>query len=296
MGQYGLRYDGPVYRPPSEANSLLVQATVGCPHNQCTFCMVYKRGPKYRVRPVEDIIEDIDRAAEVLKDSVRTVFYPAGNTIAMDTGDLVSVLEHTRRAFPSVERITVYGSSKYVLEKGADGMKRLAEAGLDRIHIGLESGDDVVLARVKKGVTADGHVEAGMAVKAAGIDLSEYVMLGIGGVDRTDEHIGGTIDVLNRIDPDFIRVRTFLPKVNTPLLIDIEKGRFEVLSPHQVLGELRTLIEGLDVTSTVASDHYTNYANVRGRMPEDRGTMLERIDRALEVDERNFRPVYVGTQ
>jgi len=291
----GLRYEGPIYRPPSEAHSLLVQATIGCPHNKCTFCTVYKLGPRFKIRPVKDIKEDLRRAREGLG-SVRTLFFPAGNTIIMRTGQLAEVCRYARELFPELERITVYGSAQYICMKGPEGMKQLAEAGLNRIHVGLESGDDVVLDRVSKGSTSEQQVEAGLITKQAGIELSEYVMLGIGGKDRTTEHVRETVRVLNEIDPDFIRLRTFLPKINTPILEDIENGEFEVLSPHGVLRETRRLIEGLEVTSKLASDHYTNYIHVNGRMPGDRERMLAEVDEALERDEGSFRPVYVGDQ
>ncbi len=292
----GLRYEGPIYRPPSEAGSLLIQATVGCPHNKCTFCMVYKKGPGFRVRPVEDISEDLRRARDALGDSVRTVFFPSGNTIIMKTDDLAEICRYTRELFPGLERITIYASAQFICRKGADGMKRLAEAGLSRLHVGLESGDDVILERVRKGSTLAQQIEAGMICKAAGIELSEYVMLGIGGKERTEEHIAATAAVLNRIDPDWIRLRTFLPKINTPILEDIDAGQFHVLSPHEVLKETCDLIGGLDVTGMVTSDHYTNYVNVQGRMPGDRDRMLGSVMKALQRDESCFRPVYVGME
>lgn len=296
MEPYGLRYEGPIYRPPSEANSLLVQATIGCPWNRCTFCMVYKKGPKFRIRPVEDIKEDIGNARKALGDGVRTVFFPSGNTIIMKTKDLAEICRFARKTFPSLERITTYGSSQYIYRKGLDGMKILAEAGLSRIHVGMESGDDVVLKSVKKGSTPGQQVEAGKMTKAAGIELSEYVVLGLGGRERTKQHIAGTVNVLNQIDPDFIRIRTFLPKVNTPILQEIESGEFQVLSPHEILQETYDLISDLEVTGQVVSDHYTNYASINGKMPDDGEKMLANIEKLMRRDESSFRPVYVGTE
>jgi radical SAM superfamily enzyme YgiQ (UPF0313 family) len=175
-------------------------------------------------------------------------------------------------------------------------MKTLAEAGLSRIHLGLESGDDTVLERVKKGSTAAEQVEAGQITMEVGMQLSEYVVLGLGGKERTKEHIEGTVQVLNQIDPDFIRLRTLLPKMNTPILNDIESGEFEVLSPHGILREIRALISGLEVTSRITSDHYTNYLGVTGSMPVDKDRMLQAIEEALERDEASYRPVYVGSE
>jgi radical SAM superfamily enzyme YgiQ (UPF0313 family) len=291
-----LRYEGPIYRPPSEADSLLIQATIGCPHNKCTFCMVYKKGPAFRVRPVKEICEDMEEARKVYGDRVRTLFFPAGNTIAMPTEELAAICRFAGEQFPHLERITVYGSSQYIARKSLEELKTLREAGLSRIHVGLESGDDEVLRRVKKGTTAAEQIEAGRALMQAGIELSEYVVLGLGGRERTREHALATADVLSAIEPDFVRLRTLVPKINTLLLHQIKKGRFQLLSPHQVLLETRQLLENLVCSTTLTSDHYTNYINLAGHLPEDKNRLLNEIDHALVLDESQFRPFFVGTQ
>ena len=221
-GNYFLRYEGPIYRPPSEADSLLIQATVGCPHNRCTFCMIYKKGP-------------------------------------------------------------------------AD-LAKLAEAGLSRIHVGLESGDDDILRRVKKGTNASEQIKAGKIVKEAGMELSEYVILGLGGVGRSEIHALKTAEAITEIEPDFVRLRTLVPKINTLLLHEIKKGRFQLLSPYQVLKETRLLIENLQCRTTLTSDHYTNYLNLSGNLPEDKNRLLGEIDRALNWDPSRFRPFFIGNQ
>ena len=294
MNLSGLRYEGPIYRPPSETNSLLVQATIGCPHNRCTFCMVYKNGPKFRIRSVDEIKQDLLWAKQHQGEFVRTVFFPAGNTIIMKTQDLVEILRYTRELFPQVERITVYGSAQYIVRKGLADLKKISDAGLSRIHVGLESGDDEILQQVKKGSTAAVQIEAGRLIKKADIELSEYVVLGLGGKKHSHKHISGTVDVLNKIDPDFIRIRTFLPKINTPILEDIKTGKFQILSPYEALRETYDLISGLEVTSKVVSDHYTNYLHIEGKLPEDREQMLYEIEQAMEQDERSFREIYIG--
>jgi len=291
----GLRYTGPIYRPPSEANSLLVQTTIGCPWNKCTFCMVYKKGPKFKIRSVKEIKEDLLWAKENYNSSVKTVFFPSGNTIIMKTEDFVEILKYTRKLFPNLKRITIYGSAQYIVQKGLDDLKKIAKAGLSRIHVGLESGDDVILKRIKKGSTKDIQIRAGKLVKKAGIKLSEYILLGIGGKERTKEHVEETVKALNNIYPDFIRIRTFLPKMNTPVLEEIQSGAFQILSPHEVLKETYKLIKELKVTAHVYSDHYTNYIHVNGKLPEDRDTMLQIIETALKRDEKSFRKVYIGT-
>ncbi len=291
-----MRYEGPIYRPPSEAESLLIQATVGCPNNRCTFCMVYKDGIRYKVRPLEDIKEDMREAVDKNGEKVRTLFFPAGNTIAMKTDDLCEICRYAKGLFPHLERITVYGSSQYIAQKGSEGMKKLAQAGLSRIHVGLESGDDEILRLIQKDTDSEKQIAAGQYVMAAGIELSLYVILGIGGKERTRQHAVETARVLNRISPDFIRLRTFVPKRNTPLLKEVMDGTFVMLGPHDILRETAKIIKHLDVNSYLASDHYTNYINVEGQLPAAQERMLQIIEAALQKSEDQFRPFFVGKQ
>jgi radical SAM superfamily enzyme YgiQ (UPF0313 family) len=291
-----VRYEGPIYRPPSEADSLLIQATVGCPHNKCTFCMVYKKGPLYRVRPVKEICEDIDAARDFYGEKVKSVFFPAGNSIAMPARDLAAICRYSKAKFRGLQRITVYGSSQFIAKKGPSDMARLAEAGLSRIHVGLESGDDVILKKVKKGTNASEQIKAGKMVKQAGMELSEYVILGLGGVQRSEMHALKTAAAINEIEPDFVRLRTLVPKINTLLLHQIKKGRFQLLSPHETLKETRLLLENLHCQTRLTSDHYTNYLDLSGILPEDKNRLLGEIDRALTWDPGRFRPCFIGTQ
>lgn len=291
-----MRYEGPIYRPPSEAGSLLIQATVGCPHNKCTFCMVYKKGPLYRVRPVKEICEDIDEALELYGDTVKSLFFPAGNTIAMPTAQLAAICRYSSKKFRNLQRITVYGSSRYIAQKGLAELITLRKAGLSRIHVGLESGDDQVLKRVKKGTNAAEQIKAGRLVKEAGIELSEYVILGLGGAGSSQSHAVKTAEALNAIEPDFVRLRTLVPKINTLLLHEIKKGRFQLLSAHQVLRQTQLLLENLQCQTNLASDHYTNYLDLCGKLPEDKHRLFGEIDRALERAPSSFRPFFIGNQ
>ncbi|MFA4901117.1 MAG: radical SAM protein [Desulfobaccales bacterium] len=291
-----MRYEGPIYRPPSEADSLLIQATVGCPHNLCTFCMVYKSGIKFKVRPVAAIKADLDEAAADCDSRVRTLFFPAGNTIAMPTASLAEICRYSYTRFPHLQRITVYGSSHYIHHKGADQLNTLARAGLGRIHVGVESGDDAILTRIRKGATATDHIAAGQLARAAGIEINAYVILGIGGQKRTESHAQQTARVINEMQPDVVRLRTFVPKVNTPLLEEVQAGRFQMLNPHQVLAETLALISQIAIPIVVTSDHYTNYLDVAGQLPDDREIMLGKLRQALSRDESAFRPFFIGTQ
>jgi len=291
-----LHYEGPIYRPPSEADSLLIQATVGCPHNKCSFCMVYKKGPQFRSRSVQEIYADIDEAFDRYGPHVQSIFFPAGNTIAMPTQDLSAICRYCKMKFPGLQRMTVYGSSQYIVQKGLLDMKLLQQAGLSRIHVGLESGDDTILKRVKKGTNAREQIQAGQIVKQAGIQLSEYVILGLGGIDRSATHALNTAEVVNTIEPDFLRLRTLVPKINTLLLHQVNNGRFQLLSPHQVLLETRLLIENLSISTILTSDHYTNYLNLSGKLPEDKDRLLAAVNQALTWDPSRFRPDFIGTQ
>jgi len=291
-----MRYEGPIYRPPSEADSLLIQATVGCPHNLCTFCMVYKQGVKFKVRPTREVQEDLDEACRIYGPTVRTIFLPAGNTIAMPTAALVEICYSASALFPKLERITVYGSAQYIRRKGLDNLRELAAAGLKRIHLGLESGDDDILARVKKGSDSREQAAAGRLARQAGLELNCYVILGLGGQDRTASHARETARVINEMAPDVVRLRTLVPKINTPLLEDIEAGRFRMLGPHGVIRETMALVAAITVPTRVVSDHYTNYVNVAGRLPGDKAALLSTLRKTLDRDEAGFRPFFIGTQ
>ncbi|MEO5329808.1 MAG: radical SAM protein [Magnetococcus sp. THC-1_WYH] len=291
-----MRYEGPVYRPPSEADSLLIQATVGCPHNQCTFCMVYKSGPRYRVRPVADICDDLLSARHTYGPDVATMFLPAGNSIAMATDDLVTVCRTAREHFPKLQRITVYGSSPHILKKGLSDLIRLQQAGLGRIHVGLESGDDETLRRVKKGATSEEQIQAGRWVMASGIQLSLYVVLGLAGEERSMVHAEETARALTAINPDFIRIRTFVPKIKTPMLRDWQRGRWTILGPHGILREMHRLVSLLEVDSWFTCDHYTNYLPLQGQLPADKGKLLTAIEQGLQRPETDYRPFFIGTE
>lgn len=290
-----MRYEGTVYRPPSEANSLLIQATIGCPHNQCTFCAMYK-DKAFRIRPVEDIKEDLRTAKAYYGDTLETVFFPDGNTIIMRTGQLEEIFQYTRELFPAVSRITLYGSARFINLKSADELLRLRQAGLTRIHSGMESGDDVTLAHLRKGATAREIIEAGLKVRAAGIEQSEYVLIGAGGTQRSREHALASAAVLNEIRPEFIRLRTLMPLKDAPLYEEWKSGAFTLLSPHQALQETALFLEHLTAAgSMLYSDHASNYAYVNGRIPDDKPTMLATIDYLLQQPESNFRPPATGS-
>ncbi len=216
-------------------------------------------------------------------EGVKTAFIGDSDSLIMKTDELVEVIEFLYETFPTLERVTSYARAKTALKKRPDELRRLHDAGLTRLHVGLESGDDEILKYVDKGATADEMVRAARKVKESGISLSEYVLLGIGGKDRWQEHAEGTARALNAIDPDFIRARTLIVVPGTPLYEKVEQGEFKRLSPEGILKEERLLIQLLEVNSEFVSDHVSNYLPIDGKLPEAKEDMLELLDTILEA-------------
>jgi radical SAM superfamily enzyme YgiQ (UPF0313 family) len=275
-----MRYEEPVFRPPCEAGSLIVQTTIGCPHNKCTFCGMYK-GKKYRVRPLSEIEKDIEAASRMWPDPP-SVFLADGNSIAMRADDLVAVLDRVRRKFPDVERISCYGGARFLRGRKVSDLERLREHGLKIIYMGLESGDDEVLLRVRKGATSGDYVRAAGKLAAAGIELSTYVLAGLGGRERTREHAIGSALTLNEMNPEFIRIRTLVLLPGTPLYGRYRQGGFEECSGREIALETRLLLENLEVADAMfLSDHVSNYLPLYGKLPGDKEEMVAAIDRVL---------------
>lgn len=284
---YYLPYEQGPIRPPSEAYSLLIRVTRGCPWNRCEFCGIYAE-EKFKIRNVEEIKTDIYNAATFHRQRgvvFQTAFLQDANSIIMKTSDLIEVITCIREQFPSIQRITSYGRSHTVVRKSVEALKALFAAGLSRIHIGLETGCDELLSYLKKGTTAQEHITAGRKVKESGISLSEYIILGLGGKEWSKRHAIGTAEVLNQIDPDFIRVRTLSVRPDSPLRLRVERSEFFRLSEEDVVKEERLLIERLGgIQSYYASDHMLNLLmEVNGKFPEDKNKMLATIDRYLEL-------------
>jgi radical SAM superfamily enzyme YgiQ (UPF0313 family) len=293
-------YELPPIRPPSEAYSLLIRVMRGCPWNYCTFCAVYKGYPrKDTIRSVAEVKGDIDELRASIdhlhlqghEGEPRTAFLADSNAIVIKTEGLTEIVRHLYRAFPSLERVTSYGRAKTVLSKKPEELRRLRETGLTRLHLGLESGDDEVLRRVRKGATSDDMIEAGRKAKEAGLELSEYVMPGLGGKGASRQHVQGTARVLNAIDPHYIRVRSLMLVPGTPLWDEHAAGEFEPLSRYEILAEIGALIDALDVTSRVCFDHIANPPIFRQdwegyKFPEEKAAVLELIERALKLARR----------
>jgi len=273
-------YDFPPYRPPSEAYSLLLRVTRGCPWNKCLFCSMYKEIPFER-RPLEEIKEDIEGAAELYGASTHTAFIGDSNSLVIKTADLCEVLQSLYASFPRLERVTSYARARTIVKKDLAELKQIRQAGLNRLHVGLETGDGETLHVIRKGATPEEMIEAGIKAKAAGFELSLYILLGIGGMQRWQEHADGTAAVLNKIDPHFIRVRNLIPQPGSPLYEMRERGEFTVTPPDRILEEERRIIENLDVTSEFLSDHISNYLPLNGQMPQDKTAILRALDREI---------------
>ena len=315
---------GPI-RPPSEAYSLLIRVTRNCPWNRCTFCPVYK-GSRFSIRPVDHVKRDIDsvhsyiemikkmadESGRILRSEVRkgiedyekldpqafnaalnwfaggmnSVFIQDANSLIIKPSNLVEILIHLKKHFPWVERVTSYARSHTIARIKDHDLKAIRDAGLNRIHIGLESGSDEVLKMVKKGMTKETHIKAGLKVKKAGMELSEYIMPGLGGKKYSKIHALETADALNQINPDFIRLRTLAIPNFVELYEDYETGHFEKCTDIMMVKENKLLIESLDgITSVVKSDHILNlFEDIEGTLPQDKERMLDIINDFLAME------------
>ena len=284
-----MRYEGSIYRPPGEWKSYLLQVTVGCSHNACTFCGMYK-DKRYRVRPLEEIFEDIAMAKAVYGD-VNRVFLCDGDAVAMDTGDLLAVVERLYQTFPSLERVSAYAGPSSTLAKRGEELKALRQAGLARLYLGVESGSDAVLKAVCKGVDAAGMLEAGQRIVAAGFDLWVMVLIGLAGPGAASRaHALDTAAMVNAMRPRHLSALTYMPERGTVLGRAVERGEFQLLTAREALEETRLLLKHLEVSPLhFTSDHASNYLPLKGGLPEDREKLLSLIDQALS-GERGVKP------
>jgi radical SAM superfamily enzyme YgiQ (UPF0313 family) len=274
-------YDFPPYRPPSEAYSLLLRVTRGCPWNKCLFCFMYKDIPFER-RSLEEIQEDIEEAAQLYGESARTAFIGDSNSLVVKTDLLCEVLRSLYASFPHLERVTSYARARTIAKKDLAELRQLRQGGLVRLHVGLETGDAKTLEFIQKGATPEEMITAGLKAKEAGFELSLYILLGVGGIQRWKEHADGTAQVLNRVNPHFIRVRNLIPQPGSPLFTMNAKGEFALPTPDLILEEEKRIIQGLEVTSQFLSDHISNYLPLNGQMPSDKAALLCTLDRALD--------------
>lgn len=275
-----IEYDPPVYRPPGEWRSFLVQATIGCSHNGCTFCGMYK-GKKFRIRPMDDIIGDI-REAAAFYNQYEKVFLCDGDAIVMKTEDLLEIIGEIKKDFPHCRLISTYAGPRSTLSKTPEELKILQEAGLGRAYLGIETGMEALLQSTNKGVTRAEMLEAGLRLRNAGIDLWGIILIGLGGKPLSMENARETAKIINEMQPNHLSAMNYTPVEGTKLGNQALRGEFQVLGAKESLMETAELIRNLEVSGMhFTSDHASNYLPLKGTLNEDRDKLLRLIDGAI---------------
>jgi radical SAM superfamily enzyme YgiQ (UPF0313 family) len=285
-----MRYYGMVIRPPSEADSYILQVTYGCSHNRCTFCGTYRDKP-FRVRPGEEVLEDIALARLEILETQR-VFLADGNALALDTQRLIAILDALGAALPRLRRVGIYASARDVLSKTDAELAALHERRLEIVYLGLESGSDEVLRRVGKGITAAEMVEAVHRVKRAGMRASVIALLGLGGTELSLAHAEATGRVVRAMDPEYLSLLTLMLIPGTELDRQRQSGTFELPEPAGLLRELREVVAHLDGLSRCVfrTNHASNYLPLAGTLSRDKARLLATIDQALALGRSALRP------
>ena len=283
-----MRYYGDVYRPPSEARSLIVQVTYGCSHNTCAFCSMYK-AKRFAVRPLEEVLEDFRMARQVYP-HVEKVFLADGDALVRRASELYTILDTVRALFPECQRVTSYASPSSIRVRTPEELRTLREKGLTMVYMGLESGCDEVLKRMRKGHMSGEIIEMGRKVRESGMALSVTAITGLGGPELLEQHAIETAKAFNAMNPEYIGMLTLMVEPETPLYDWVNEGSFQLLTPPQVLTETRLLVEHLDSPGSVfRMNHASNYLSLRGTLNGDREAMLRTIDQA-EHDLSRLRP------
>jgi len=286
-------YVGTVYRPPSEAHSLILQATIGCSYNRCTFCGMY-RDRSFRVRKLEELQEEIVSVAR-RDPGVRRVFLADGDALVARAAYLEAILGELHRAFPALQRVSCYASPQALQVRTVEEMARLRERGLTLYYLGIESGHDQVLADLDKGVDAAEMVRVAEKANAAGVKLSTMILLGAGGRDLSEAHAVASAAVVNAIQPRYLSTLAMMPVPGTPLSEAVARGEYEELAPLELAAELRTFVAHLELTGTIfRSNHASNYLALAGTLPKDKGRLLAQLDAALtDPGHAPFRPEWL---
>lgn len=272
-----MRYVGKIYRPPSEADALIVQATIGCSWNHCTYCDMYRDKPVFRIRPTAEVVEDL--AGSPL--DVEKVFVGDGDALVMDVSQWEPILAACRR-FPRLRRVSCYATAANVLAKSDAELRRLRELGLSLLYMGPESGDDLTLKRIAKGSTAADHVEAARRAREAGFELSAIFLLGAGGIERSHQHAAASAELATAMDPHYLAALTLTVVPTTPLATLARRGAFVLPEVPALLGELRTFVAGARPTDALfRTNHASNYLPLGGRLPRDGERIVAVIDAAL---------------
>jgi len=283
-----MRYEGNIFRPFSEANSYLLQCTIGCSHNKCTFCGMYK-DKKYRIRSIDEIKTDIKMAKEYHRD-VEKVFLCDGDAIAIETDMLLEILHELYNTFPSLRHVGSYVGPQSTLAKDMSELRSLREAGLTKAYLGVETGDDKLLKEIKKGVNAQEMLQAGKNLGEAGINLSSMVLLGLAGKGpRSIEHAVATAEITNEMKPKYLAALTVTPVPNTVLYNNVRHGKFEVMDAFETLEEMKVLFEHITIDELkFVGVHASNYLPINGTLQKDKEQMLEKINTVLEKRDKGM--------
>ncbi|MBE6908403.1 MAG: B12-binding domain-containing radical SAM protein [Ruminococcaceae bacterium] len=288
-----MHYSGSVYRPPSEAHSLIVQCTLGCSHNRCAFCIMYKE-KQFSINPVEQVLGDLAEA-RLYYPRIERIFLADGDALILPMDYLLTVLDYIREHFPECERVSAYASTKALMKKSDAELEILREHGLAMVYVGLETGLEELLARYDKGVTAEEIIEHALRAKAAGMTLSITAINGMGGREQSEEHAIATAAALSRIKADYVAMLTLRVYSGTPLHDWIERGELTMLGPKELAAENRVILQHIDSEGSIfRSNHASNYLPLKGTLNRDREMLIEQIDKALAGELRFRRAVELG--
>lgn len=288
-----MHYSGAVYRPPSEAHSLIVQCTLGCSHNKCAFCIMYKE-KQFSINPVEQVLSDLAEARSYYS-RIERIFLADGDALILPMDYLTRVLDFIREQFPECERVSAYASTKALMRKSDAELQTLRALGLQMVYVGLETGLEPLLKKYDKGVTAEEIIEHSLRAKAAGMTLSVTAINGMGGKEQSAEHAIATAEALSRIKADYVAMLTLRVYSGTPLHDWIERGELTMLGPQELAMENRIILQHIDSDGSVfRSNHASNYLPLKGTLNRDRDALIEQIDKALSGEVRFRRAVELG--
>ena len=291
-----MRYEGDIYRPPPEADAYILQCTIGCSYNKCTYCSMYKN-VRYRVRHLDELKQDIRMAKMAYGDSVEKVFLSDGDAISLPTEMLLEILAELYATFPKLTHVSTYAGPQSTLDKSLDEFVQLRNAGLTMTYLGVESGSDDVLKAVRKGVTADEMLTAGKNIVDSGIKLVAMVMIGLGGSgEQSQQHAERTAQLINQMNPYLLGILTTVPQQGTALFRQVVKGQFKLLNPYEVLEEIKTLLENLQREELkIDSTHGSNLLPMKGTLQQVKMDVLSEIDHMLlEKDSNLIGKAYLG--
>ncbi|NEZ47766.1 B12-binding domain-containing radical SAM protein [Clostridium niameyense] len=276
-----MRYEGMIYRPPSEANSLILQVTIGCCHNKCTFCSMYKN-EKFRIRDLKEIFEDLEKS-KLYYGKVKKVFLADGDALCLPTETLKKILLKIKEVHPYCNRIGIYATAKDVLKKSEEELKELNSLGLGIVYMGLETGSAEILEDINKGVTVEEYIQSSKRLKPTGIKLSITIISGLGGKEKWEKHAIETGKVVSLMDPEYVGLLTLLLDSNSEITKQVEKGEIILLKPKEIMQETKLMLENMNVTNCVfRSNHASNYVALGGTLPYDKEDLIYTLDTILK--------------